>query len=190
MTKPAPSNPLGGAVAEFVAAAGAKGLAAGRAKTERPTAVGPGLVGAFRDVLEAEALKAVPAPEHLTWWRRIGRPVAAGAIVLTAAWLWFWPPGWLAPAPGPVVLWPPGPAGRHLLLVNSADAIVLFRERSGRLPAGAELDTVAPGVGFQPLPDGGFELQSAAGDTLRAPPHSPLSGMSYELIEARERAIP
>ncbi len=170
MRKPPQSSALGGAVAESLTAASARKQAVNSGRTAAPAAEAPGLLGAYREVLEHETQKAIVLPERMSWWRRIGRPFMGVLIVLTAGWLWLLPPTWLNPAPGPEVSWPTGPGGSELLLINAADAIVLFRATRGRFPAGLELDTVAPGASFTPLPDGGFELLAANGHVLLAPP--------------------
>lgn len=190
MRKPPQSSALGLTVAESLTAAIARKQAAGRDHASAASSEAPGLLGAYREVLEHETLKAIVRPERVSWWRRIGRPLLGVLIALTAGWLWFLPPGWLSPAPGPEVAWPAGPGGSELLLINAADAIVLFRTTQGRFPEGMELDTVAPGVSFAPLPDGGFELGAADGHILLAPPPGTMAALSYELRDAPEGSAP
>jgi hypothetical protein len=181
---------LGEAVARSVAAVeSARGAA--RAQPGVPT--GPAastLVGAYREVLAQEQQKGVVQPEAVSWWRRFGRPLAAGLLLLIAAWLWLRPPAWLHPAPGPDVAWPAGPAGSQLLLINGADAIVLFREQTGRLPGSAELDTIAPGVRMQGQDDGGFRLEAEDGSVLVAPPRRGRSELVYDLVDPAATVAP
>lgn len=148
------------------------------------------LVCAYRQVLEHEAEKGLPSLTPVSKWHRFGRPVAGIAAVLVSLWLWIMPPAWLDPAPKEMVVWPEGESGSHLLLINAADAIEQFREASGRLPTGAELDSVAPVVSLRPLPDGGFELHSPDGRTLTAPAPWARSALGYELSAGTEEAAP
>jgi hypothetical protein len=184
MRKAPHSGTLGSAVAESLSAALARKQAAGQDGASAAASEAPGLLGAYREVLEHESQKDMVRPERLSWWHRIGRPLVGLLLGVTAGWLWLLPPAWLSPSPGPLVTWPSGPAGRELHLINAADAIVLFRNTRGRFPDAMELDTVAPGVSLAPLPDGGFELRAADGHILLAPPPGTMAALSYELRDA------
>ncbi len=184
MQPASPTNPLGEAVARSVAAAErARGTARapGDGHAGSPAS---GLVGAYREVLAAEQQKGELTPEPVSWWQRFGRPSAVGLLLLIAAWLWFRPPGWIHPSPGPDVAWPAGPAGSHLLLINSADAIVLFHRQTGRFPGVGEMDTVAPGVTLQVQAGDSFRLEAEDGSALVAPAGMGRSEIGYDLLDA------
>ncbi|MEO8634984.1 MAG: hypothetical protein ABI587_06885 [Gemmatimonadales bacterium] len=139
------------------------------------------LASAYEQVVEHEARKAVPVAERVTRWQQFGRPAISAAILLVAAWLWLLPPAWLTPTPDRAVIWPEGPAGTDLLLLNAADAIQLFRVHAGRLPQGGEVDSLIPNVALQTIPGGGFELQAPNGTTLTAPASAALLLLGYEI---------
>ncbi len=190
MRKPPQPSALGSAVAESLTAASARKQAADHGRAPAQPAETPSLLGAYREVLDHETQKAIVQPERRSWWHRLGRPLMDAGIVVTAAWLWFLPPAWLSPTPGPDVSWPTGPGGSELLLINAADAIVNFRVTRGRFPERLELDTVAPGVSFTPLPTGGFELLAGSGHHLVAPPPGGMNILSYELSDPPGRTAP
>lgn len=190
MRKPPQSSALGPTVAESLTAAIARKQAARQGPAPAAAVDTPGLLGAYREVLEHESQKAVSRPERMSWWHRVGRPLAGACIVLTAGWLWILPPDWLQPAPAPPVAWPVSPGGNQLLLINTADAIVLFQQTTGRLPAGAELDSVAARVSFHARPDGGFDLRAPDGSTLIAPPPGSVPAGGYELVDAPGAGTP
>ena len=182
MTPPAPPNPLANAVADYLATQTALSPPAGNAAAARPAAPAPlDLASAYDKVLEQEALKAVPMVVRVTRWRRFGRPLAGVGVLMVAAWIWLLPPAWLMPRPDRPVIWPEGPAGTQLLLVNAADAIELFRQNAGRLPLGSEVDSVVPSVLLRPGLAGGFELQAPDGTILSAPPTAARSVLGYEI---------
>jgi hypothetical protein len=182
MPTPAPPNPLANAMAEFLATQTATSFPTADALSPRPPAKAPlDLASAYDKVLEHEALKALPVAERVTLWQRFGRPMVAVVVFMVAAWLWLFPPAWLTPQPDRPVIWPEGPAGTQLLLVNAADAIELFRQNAGRLPLGPEVDSVVPSLLLRPGTGGGFELQAPDGTTLSAPPPAARSVLGYEI---------
>ena len=183
MPTPAPPNPLANAVADFLATQDPPAQPVNRAApTAAPVPAPLDLASAFDKVLEYEAEKAALVLERVTLWHRFGRTLAGLMICLAAVWIWFLPPAWLTPVPDQAVIFPTGPAGTKLLLVNSADAIELFRRHAGRLPVGAEVDSVAPRMLLRALVGGGFELQAPDGTTLTAPPPEARAGLGYEIV--------
>jgi len=182
MARPPESNPLAGALGEYLASQGApKPARTPATPAPAPVLAPPNLLGAYREVLEDEAHKSLGELEPVSLWHRVSRPLVGISAFLVAAWLWFLPPAWLVSAPEPAVLWPAGETGSNLLLINAADAIELFRQTRGRLPQNAEVDSVAPRVAFIPLQDGGFELRSPTGYSLHAPPPWAQATLGYEL---------
>lgn len=182
MTPPARPNPLANAVADYLATQTTPSPPAGNAAAIRPAAPAPlDLASAYDKVLAHEALKAVPVVVRVTRWRRFGRPLAGVGVLIVAAWIWLLPPAWLTPRTDRPVIWPEGPAGTQLLLVNAADAIELFRQNAGRLPLGSEVDSVVPSVLLRPGLAGGFELQAPDGTILSAPPTAARSVLGYEI---------
>ena len=182
MPVPAPPNPLANAVAEFLAAQPTTSPVARVTRSAAPPAPAHlDLSTAYDKVVEDEALKAVPVVELLTRWRRFGRPATGGVVLAIAAWFWLLPPAWLSPPPDRAVVWPAGPSGTQLLLVNAADAIELFRRNTGRLPQGLEVDSVVPSLLLRPAPNGGFELQALDGTTLNAPPPAEQTVLGFEI---------
>jgi hypothetical protein len=191
MTRPPEPNPLASAVNTFLATLPAANPGVPQTTTAAPVAPGPSdLVGAYRQVLVHEAEKDLQTPERVSPWHRFGRQLGGVAISLVCVWLWLLPPAWLAPPPEQRAIWPKGEAGSHLLLINTADAIELFRESTGRLPQGAEVDSVAPSVTLRLLQDGGFELRAPDGQYLMAPPPSARSAMGYELGGGAPEVVP
>ena len=183
MSTPAPPNPLANAVADFLATQDSSAHAGSRAVPATAPAAAPlDLASAYDKVLEHEALKAIPVAERVTLWHRFGRPIAGAMVCLAAGWIWFLPPAWLTPTPDQAVIWPKGPAGSNLLLVNAADAVESFRRNAGRLPLGAEADSVAPRVLMRALVGGGFELQAPDGTTLTAPAPEARAALGYQIV--------